>query len=151
MSLDVSLIVDYQVVKPKSSGIFIRENGQTKEISALEYEIKFPDRDEPFRIEPEVTTNEVFEYNITHNLNTMAQKAGIYTHLWRPDEIKITVAKELIEPLTLGLDILLADPDEFKKYNPENGWGTYELLVDFVQSYLKACIEYPEATIQISR
>jgi hypothetical protein len=29
----------------------------------------------------------------------MANEAGIYTHLWRLEELKIEIAKELIEPL----------------------------------------------------
>ena len=30
---------------------------------------------------------EVFSANITHNLGAMAKEAGIYMHLWRPDEL----------------------------------------------------------------
>lgn len=29
---------------------------------------------------------ELFEANITHNLNKMAKEVGIYEYLWRPDE-----------------------------------------------------------------
>lgn len=93
----------------------------------------------------------VFDYNITHNLNTMAMEAGVYQYLWRPDEIGITKAAELIEPLTIGLATLENDPVHFKKLNPENGWGRYEDLVEFVRSYLKACKENPDAEIYISR
>jgi hypothetical protein len=81
----------------------------------------------------------------------MAEAAGIYEHLWRPDEIGITKAKELIEPLSKGLAVLLEDPDTFKKYNPSNGWGCYDNLVEFVRSYGHACEENPEATIEVSR
>jgi hypothetical protein len=35
--------------------------------------------------------------------------------------------------------------------NPENGWGTYEHLVKFVEEYILACDKYPESTIDISR
>lgn len=27
----------------------------------------------------------IFSANITHNLNAMAEAAGIYKHLWRPE------------------------------------------------------------------
>jgi hypothetical protein len=93
----------------------------------------------------------VFDYNITHNLNTMAMEAGIYQYLWRPDEIGITKAGQLIPLLTVGLGVLERDPAHFKKFNPENGWGTYENLVEFVRSYLEACKENPDAEIYISR
>lgn len=93
----------------------------------------------------------VFDYNITHNLNTMVEKAGIYKHLWRPDEIGITKAEQLIEPLQHGLDLLVDNPDYFKQFNPENGWGSYDGLVQFVKDYLQACKENPDAEISVSR
>lgn len=40
----------------------------------------------------------------------MAVEAGIYEYLWRPNEIKITKAKELIEPLRQGLHNLKSEP-----------------------------------------
>lgn len=96
-------------------------------------------------------TTEVYWRNITHNLNRMAQEAGIYQHLWRPEELGITLASELVEPLTLGLEKLKADPDHYRKFDAPNGWGTYENFVDFVRDYLKACQENPDATIEVSR
>lgn len=93
----------------------------------------------------------VFDWNITHNLNVMAEAAGIYKELWRPDEIGITKASQLIAPLQAGLDLLLSDPDRFKQYNPKNGWGEYESLVEFVENYLEACEDNPDATVEVSR
>lgn len=93
----------------------------------------------------------VYDANITHNLNTMATEAGIYELLWRPDEIQITKAKELIEPLRQGLHNLKSEPERYKKFNPENGWGSYDGLVKFVENYLNACYEYPDAIIEVSR
>jgi hypothetical protein len=150
MSLDISLISD-QPIKKESSGIFIRSNGQTKEISIEEWNAANPDR-EPVRLVREATvTNEVYTDNITHNLGSMAAEAGIYKHLWRPEEINITKANELIEPLRHGLHSLKMDPERFKKLNPENGWGTYEGLIQFVENYLNACYQYPDTNIEVSR
>lgn len=50
-----------------------------------------------------VMPTEVFGSNITHNLGEMAEEAGIYKHLWRPEEIGITKADQLIAPLREGL------------------------------------------------
>jgi hypothetical protein len=94
---------------------------------------------------------ELFWANITHNLGTMADKAGIYEYLWRPEEINCTVAKDLIDPLTIGLEKLKSDPDFFKQFNDKNGWGTYNVFVPWIQEYLDACIEYPDALIGVSR
>jgi len=90
----------------------------------------------------------VFTANYTHNCNVMASEAGIYKHLWRPDELGITKAHELIEPLTQGLLLMRRDPERFEALNPENGWGSYMSFVPWVQGYLNACIEYPDADVE---
>lgn len=150
MSLDVYLKLNGSANQQESGKIFIRENGQNKEISRAEWNERFPDR-EPFVAVAEVESDEVYSNNITHNLNTMADEAGIYKHLWRPDEIGITKAEQLIEPLSIGLALLKSDPERFKKFNPKNGWGTYEGLVGFVESYLTACELYPTAEVSVWR
>lgn len=93
----------------------------------------------------------VFTANITHNLNKMAEEAGIYKALWRPDEIGISTAKELIPILEKGLADLKADPERFKKFNPPNGWGDYDGLVRFVEQYLTACKENHDAKVYADR
>jgi hypothetical protein len=89
--------------------------------------------------------------NITHNLSSMASEAGIYQCLWRPDENDMKKAGQLIEPLRAGLALLKSDPERFKKLNPENGWGTYENLIQFVEDYLAACEKHPDGNITVSR
>jgi hypothetical protein len=151
MSLDVWLKTTRfaESVKPIKR-IFIRENGQTKEISREEWDERFPDREPVYAI-VNADEREVFGWNITHNLSKMASEAGIYKHLWRPEELGVKKAEQLIEPLTSGLFLLLNEPDRFKAFNPENGWGNYEGLVEFVRMYLNACKEYPEAEVHICR
>lgn len=94
---------------------------------------------------------QVYWRNITHNLGKMANAAGLYDYLWRPDEHGITTAAQLIEPLKAGLEKLLAEPEKYKAFNPANGWGSYDGLVEFVREYLAACEEYPEAVVEVSR
>lgn len=98
-----------------------------------------------------VRPTEVYWANVTHNLNTMAKEAGIYEALWRPDEINITQAGQLIPLLEEGLKKLMEDPEKYKKLNPENGWGSYNGLVKFVTGYLEACKENPDAMVEVSR
>lgn len=154
MSLDVNL--EFECTEPvyASEQIFIREGGSTKAITREEWDRRFPDREPivvPATLKESDRTRNVYWANITHNLNAMASEAGIYKHLWRPDEIGIDKAKELIQPLTDGLAALNTNPERFKKFNPSNGWGTYEGLVEFVKEYLCACIRYPEARVSVSR
>ena len=99
----------------------------------------------------QVQPTEVYHANITHNLGKMAVEAGIYYPLWRPEEIDIKVAKDLIPFLVAGLKVLKAKPDEFKKFDAPNGWGTYENFVPWVERYLVACRRYPDAKISVSR
>ncbi len=151
MSLDVYLISDKPIKKPQTSGIFIRENGKTVEITEERWRELHPDR-EPVRAPAcEDETNELYHDNITHNLAKMANAAGIYACLWRPDEIGITKAHQLLLPLNNGLTALRKAPMKFKKYNPENGWGDYEGLCEFVQGYLDACLLYRDAKVEVSR
>ncbi len=146
MSLDVNLYIPNQ--SATGSGIFIRENGANREISRAEWDEKFPNR------EPVIADYEspyVYHRNITHNLGRMAEAAGIYQVMWRPEEIGITTAAQLIQPLADGLALLKSDPDLFRKFNPENGWGHYEGLIQFTEEYLEACKQYPMATVSVSR
>ena len=149
MSLDVYLEIPGESLPP-GSGIFIREDGQTKEISREEWNQRFPDR-EPVAVIRDGDTNCVYRGNITHNLNTMAEEAGIYQHLWRPEEIDITKSGQLIGPLRDGLGLLQSEPDRFKVFNPPNGWGNYEGLVRFVADYLAACERFPDANVRTWR
>ena len=93
----------------------------------------------------------VYDSNITHNLNTMAGNAGIYKALWRPEEIGAKKSKDIISIVEKGLKDLKARPEYFEQFNSPNGWGMYEHFVPFVEEYLKALKEYPDANIITSR
>jgi len=96
-------------------------------------------------------TEHLYWANITHNLTTMADKAGIYEALWRPEEIGGKYAKDIIELVEKGLTDLKSRPEYFKKFNSPNGWGMYKHFVPFVSKYLEALKEYPDAKISVSR
>lgn len=147
MSLDVYLKTGVQEIAGQR--IFVREDGQTKEISREEWDRRCPDR-EPVTVDCQ-SDDAAYHRNITHNLNTMAGEAGIYQHLWRPDEIGVTHARQLIEPLRAGLELLRSDRQRFEAFNPANGWGSYDGLVEFVAEYLAACEEHPDAEVEVSR
>ena len=147
MSLDVYLCVDEAVSQP--AAIFVRRDGQTMQISREEWDGIHPDI-EPVMVRAIVSGN-VYHANVTHNLGQMAREAGIYECLWRPDEIGVTKATQLIDTLRDGLKRLQDDQERFKSMNPVNGWGTYEGLVAFVGKYVAACVEWPHAEVRVSR
>lgn len=94
---------------------------------------------------------EVYSANITHNLNRMAQEAGIYEALWRPEEVGITKAEQLIPLLRDGLAKLRERPEHYSQCNSPNGWGLYEDFVPWVARYLAACEAYPDADVSAWR
>lgn len=93
----------------------------------------------------------VYEANITHNLSKMASEAGIYYALWRPEELGVCKASQLIEVIEKGLHELVSRPTHYKQFDASNGWGTYEDFVPFVAKYLEACKQYPDAWVGASR
>lgn len=98
-----------------------------------------------------IDIDEVYSRNITHNLTAMANAAGIYDCLWRPDDKGFERAEQIIELLQKGLKRLRKRPDHFRRYNASNGWGTYEHFVPFVEEILAACVANPKAKIRVSR
>lgn len=95
--------------------------------------------------------DEFYSANITHNLSGMAQKAGIYNIVWRPEEHGINYAYQLIEPLTKAIADMKQNPDKYEKYDAPNGWGTYEHFVPWLERYLNACEEDPLSRVRVSR
>lgn len=99
----------------------------------------------------------VYNGNITHNLGDMAEAVvlsnglTLYQVLWRPDEHELKFARDIYDLLDEGYIILLTDPEKYKKYNPPNGWGSYDGLVNFVYKYRDACRYNPDAELRISR
>lgn len=99
----------------------------------------------------------VFYSNITHNLGLMASEVKLsngmtlYDVLWRPDEHEFKYAGDISEWLCEGWNILLSDPERFRKFNPPNGWGSYDGLCNFVYKYRNACWDNPQAELRVSR
>ncbi len=147
MSLDISLKTKYPI-KKKGTGIFIRESGATRELSLEEARDRYPEAE---ILESEEESYEVYSTNITHNLTSMADAAGLYYALWRPEEMNLSMAGELIPLLEDGLEKLQADPEKYEAFNPSNGWGSYDQLLMTVGEYLSACRKYPDALIEVDR
>lgn len=96
-------------------------------------------------------SDRVWQGNVTHNLTKMAEAAGCYKAVWRPEECGIKTAEQMIEPLIKAIKVLTANPTKFRKYDPENRWGSYEGFVSFLTDYLNACVANPRASIRAWR
>lgn len=143
--MGVSLAVT--LFRPMGVRVFARKDGEVREITAEEWAAHFPGT-EPVTYGENET---VFSANLTHNLTDMAREAGLYGVIWRPEEHGIRMARQLVEPLRRGLEVLRSDPERFRKLNPENGWGSYDGFVSFVAKYSVACIDHPDAMVSVSR
>ena len=95
--------------------------------------------------------DEGYSANITHNLNKMADEAGIYGVVWSPEENGVAHARQLIQPLRKALAMMKAEPERFKQHDALNGWGTYAQFLPWLELYLAACEQTPDATISVSR
>lgn len=94
---------------------------------------------------------EVWSGNITHNLGAMADKAGLYKCVWRPEDFGIITAQQMIEPLSAGIKEMEGNPTYYKQFNAPNGWGLYEHFLPWLKDYLCACEKYPTAIISVIR
>ena len=95
--------------------------------------------------------NQLYWSNITHNLGKMADQAGIYKCLWRPEEIGINKASQIIDPLAAGLSLLVTERAKYEAFNSPNGWGKWEHFVPWCAAYLQACRDNPDALVTVSR
>jgi len=93
---------------------------------------------------------QVYWANITHNLNRMAGEAGIYEALWHPEDKGYKYAKDIIEPIEMGLKDMKERPEFYNQFNALNGWGMYEHFIPWIERYLEACKENPDAIIETS-
>jgi hypothetical protein len=104
-----------------------------------------------------VRTVNVYNGNITHNLCKMAMEVKLsngrtlYEVLWRPEEHNYTKARDIVPFLAEGIMILRSERERFLPFNPSNGWGDYDNLVEFTQNYLIACLENPDGEIRACR
>lgn len=107
-------------------------------------------KEELEQLEDDFEEAKLSSLNITHNLNNMAKTVGLYEVLWRPEEIGVNTASQMISFLEKGLEELVAYPDKYKALNPPNGYGSYEDFVSFCRSVLDSCHKYPDAVIEAS-
>lgn len=143
MSLDL-----YLTSKKKKGSVstFVREYGRILELKTVE-EVKahFPDMDKSEIEELWYETEEIYSGNITHNLGEMANHVicnggenNLYHLLWRPEEHDFCKVTERYRVMIAEcLAYMLTHRAELEKFNPSNGWGSYDSLLDFVISLSK--------------
>ena len=99
----------------------------------------------------EVRKTEVFETNITHNCAAMAKEAGIYGDLWHPQKNMAKYARDIVDNIKRGYNVMRANPDHYRSFEPENGWGLYDQFLAWLEYYIYALEQHPDAEIEVSR
>lgn len=49
--------------------------------------------------------------------------------------------------LTEAISRMAARPDDYKVFNPDNGWGDYDGALEFLERFRDACAEHPKAKV----
>jgi len=83
-------------------------------------------------------------WNVTYNLGEMLRAAGF------PDWHALIGApcSEAAGPLAAVAERMRADRDRLvAEYTPENGWGTFEWALEFVEGLAADCAANPKAVI----
>ena len=89
-----------------------------------------------------VRTVNVFYLNVPTCYKPIAEKVGILDYIWKPNELGISKAEQLISPLTIGLQLLESVPGHFGVAQE-----TLDDFVECVRKYLAACEQNPDAEI----
>lgn len=150
MSLDL-YIVSKTPIKKTGTGVYIRENGETRELKTKEEVQKyFPGRN----VEEKVyETDGVWHGNMTHNLGKMADRVkprerSLYQLFWHPTETAVT--RQWVSEVFECYQELKNRKDYYKPMEEENRvtekngetyiWGTYDNLVKFTKSLLECLL-----------
>lgn len=140
MGLDL-IISTNKKIEHRTTGIYIREGGMNKELKTIDEVRKhFPGYDISHIKEYTYFDDIFWNMHITHNMCEMASHIvvndiSLYLLLWRPKELGfIYVNEDYIDYVNKCLEILIKEKEELLKYNPPNGWGSYETLLGFVSS-----------------
>jgi len=96
----------------------------------------------------ETSPHSVFDEGVTHNLGTMADKAGIYEALWYPKEAGIKKASELARVLAPAISDMKARPGYYRAFESARGFGTYNYFLPWLDKLYAACLEHPDAEIE---
>lgn len=87
--------------------------------------------------------------NYTYNVMPMYEKAlGVQS---LTEFLQGKKVSEVIQPLMKGIREMEAHPEEYKKLNPENGWGNYEGALNFLKTIVSKCVLKSDYTIKVNQ
>lgn len=81
------------------------------------------------------------DFNYTYNVSAMwyaANPKGIRTHYGM-------TGREAVEPLRIIREYMEDNRESLLKFEPENGWGSFDGALEFVNKLIAASLRNPEA------
>jgi len=95
-----------------------------------------------FIIKAPEDTYERYERNVTYNNSSLLKRAGFH-----PSVLNGINVYRLIPVLNNAITVMQDNPDYFKQFEPENGWGGYADVLDFLHSMRNYMVDAPDAYI----
>ncbi len=81
----------------------------------------------------------------TSNTGNMVQEVcGLRPPLWDGKK-----CSELLPFIDKGIKLLRSHREEYRKFEPSNGWGTVETTIIFLDAIRCVCEEYPTAVARV--
>lgn len=90
---------------------------------------------------------EIFDRNITYNLASMYYKC-IDKELGFK-KLNNMSCKEALPILNSAIKDLIENQEEYERLNPENGWGTYDDLLEKIKDMRNCCEDNPDGIIDV--
>lgn len=87
---------------------------------------------------------EVYSRNHTSNTAQMWRDAGCDLA-----EFDGKLAFELADSLQQAISKIEASPDDYRKYEPSNGWGDLDTTLAFLRGIYEACTVHPRAVVRV--
>ena len=67
----------------------------------------------------------------------------------RPPEWGGKTGREMYPILLQGISLLSVYPQKYRCFEPENGWGTVETTIAFLEKVAANCEQYPDAVLEV--
>ena len=92
----------------------------------------------------------VYSTKLSRNLCEIATNVGLYRYLWKPNAVGIRAAKELIKPITSGLDKLKDQEETYINSEDEKVKNAYKEFIPLLENYLRACKMFPNSFVDVN-
>jgi hypothetical protein len=92
-----------------------------------------------FEVGPAEYRHKTFEANVTYNSGPILRLAG-----FDPALLNGVTADVLRARVLCVYQVLVDNPEYFKKYEPKNGWGDYDSCMEFIRNLTTYLIDAPD-------